>query len=147
MLPASGTVGDQITVNGTGLVGVDTVIFTDSAAATATAVFTPVSDTQLVATVPGGLATGAGKVTPPDSAENGPRCRLLPAHQAAPSAPGKLGRPAKAWEPTCSSKVLWAAASHVGQVNVGIRAVAFVDGAGGTRVPTTLLNPRVVRRW
>ncbi|MEW1750033.1 IPT/TIG domain-containing protein [Streptomyces angustmyceticus] len=63
VLPTSGTAGDQITVNGTGFVGVDTVTFTDSAAATATAVFTPVSDTQLVATVPGGLATGAGTIT------------------------------------------------------------------------------------
>ncbi|MFJ9469779.1 IPT/TIG domain-containing protein [Streptomyces caniferus] len=63
VLPTSGTTGDQITVNGTGFVGVDTVTFTDSAAATATAVFTPVSDTQLVATVPGGLATGAGSIT------------------------------------------------------------------------------------
>lgn len=63
VLPASGTAGDQITVNGTGFVNVDTVTFTDSAAATATAVFTPISDTQLVATVPGGLATGAGSIT------------------------------------------------------------------------------------
>ncbi|MFD5393301.1 IPT/TIG domain-containing protein [Streptomyces sp. NPDC127097] len=63
VLPTSGTGGDQITVNGTGFVGVDTVTFTDSAAATATAVFTPVSDTQLVATVPGGLAAGAGTIT------------------------------------------------------------------------------------
>lgn len=63
LVPTSGTTGDQITVNGTGFVGVDTVTFTDSAAATATAVFTPVSDTQLVATVPGGLATGAGSIT------------------------------------------------------------------------------------
>ncbi|MFH9355141.1 IPT/TIG domain-containing protein [Kitasatospora sp. NPDC017646] len=63
VLPASGTAGDQITVNGTGFVDVDTVTFTDSAAATATAVFTPISDTQLVATVPGGLATGVGSIT------------------------------------------------------------------------------------
>lgn len=61
--PTSGTAGDSITVNGTAFVGVDTVTFTDSAAATATAVFTPVSDTQLVATVPAGLATGAGTIT------------------------------------------------------------------------------------
>ncbi|MEU9497308.1 IPT/TIG domain-containing protein [Streptomyces sp. NPDC048196] len=63
VLPASGTAGDEITVNGTGFVSVDTVTFTDSAAATATAVFTPVSDTQLVVTVPGGLAAGAGSIT------------------------------------------------------------------------------------
>ncbi|WP_336054343.1 IPT/TIG domain-containing protein [Streptomyces sp. CA2R101] len=63
VLPTSGTAGDQITVNGTGFVGVDTVTFTDSAAATATAVFTPVGAGQLVATVPGGLATGAGTIT------------------------------------------------------------------------------------
>jgi hypothetical protein len=63
VLPTSGTTGDQITVNGTGFVNVDTVTFTDSATATATAVFTPISDTQLVATVPGGLATGAGTIT------------------------------------------------------------------------------------
>ncbi|MFE2023911.1 IPT/TIG domain-containing protein, partial [Streptomyces hygroscopicus] len=63
VVPATGTAGDQITINGTGLVNVDTVTFTDSAAATATAVFTPISATQLVATVPGGLATGAGTIT------------------------------------------------------------------------------------
>ncbi|MFI5775283.1 IPT/TIG domain-containing protein [Streptomyces sp. NPDC051658] len=63
VLPTSGTAGDQITVNGTGFVNVDTVTFTDSATATATAVFTPISDTQLAATVPGGLATGAGTIT------------------------------------------------------------------------------------
>ncbi|WP_078871770.1 IPT/TIG domain-containing protein [Streptomyces sp. NRRL S-337] len=63
VLPTSGTAGDEITVTGTGFVGVDTVTFTDSAAATATAVFTPVSATQLVVTVPGGLATGAGSIT------------------------------------------------------------------------------------
>ncbi|MGA6157215.1 IPT/TIG domain-containing protein [Stenotrophomonas sp. NPDC087984] len=61
--PATGTAGDQITITGTGFVNVDTVTFTDSAAATATAVFTPISATQLVATVPGGLATGAGTIT------------------------------------------------------------------------------------
>ncbi|MFF4279875.1 IPT/TIG domain-containing protein [Streptomyces kronopolitis] len=61
VLPTSGTAGDQITVNGTGFVGVDSVTFTDSA--TATAVFSPVSGTQLVATVPGGLAAGAGTIT------------------------------------------------------------------------------------
>ncbi|MFI2184098.1 IPT/TIG domain-containing protein [Streptomyces sioyaensis] len=63
VLPTSGTAGDDIVVDGTGFVGVDTVTFTDSAAATATAVFTPVSGTQLVATVPAGLATGAGTIT------------------------------------------------------------------------------------
>ncbi|WP_406011787.1 IPT/TIG domain-containing protein [Streptomyces sp. NBC_00984] len=63
VLPTSGTAGDQITVNGTGFVNVDTVTFTDSATATATAVFAPISDTQLAATVPGGLATGAGTIT------------------------------------------------------------------------------------
>ncbi|GLV74804.1 IPT/TIG domain-containing protein [Streptomyces hygroscopicus] len=63
VVPATGTAGDQVTINGTGFVNVDTVTFTDSAAATATAVFTPISDTQLVATVPGGLATGAGTIT------------------------------------------------------------------------------------
>ncbi|MDP9611140.1 MULTISPECIES: IPT/TIG domain-containing protein [Streptomyces] len=63
VVPATGTAGDQITINGTGFVNVDTVTFTDSAAATATAVFTPISATQLVATVPGGLATGAGTIT------------------------------------------------------------------------------------
>ncbi|GHJ39551.1 IPT/TIG domain-containing protein [Streptomyces sp. TS71-3] len=62
-VPTSGTEGDDIVINGTGFVGVDTVTFTDSGAATATAVFTPVSETQLVATVPGGLATGAGTIT------------------------------------------------------------------------------------
>ncbi|MET7763646.1 IPT/TIG domain-containing protein [Streptomyces sp. NPDC005393] len=61
--PTSGTAGDTITINGTCFVGVDTVTFTDSAAATATAVFTPVGDTQLTADVPGGLATGAGTIT------------------------------------------------------------------------------------
>ncbi|MFJ2202881.1 IPT/TIG domain-containing protein [Streptomyces violaceusniger] len=35
--PTSGTAEDEITINGTGLVNVDTVTFTDSAAATATA--------------------------------------------------------------------------------------------------------------
>ena len=63
VLPTSGTVGDLITVNGADLVGVDTVTFTDSAAATATAVFTPIDDTQLVATVPSGLALGLGSIT------------------------------------------------------------------------------------
>ncbi|MFD6231308.1 IPT/TIG domain-containing protein [Streptomyces sp. NPDC060232] len=63
VLPTSGTEGEEITVTGTDFVGVDTVTFTDSTAATATAVFTPVSDTQLVATVPSGLATGAGSIT------------------------------------------------------------------------------------
>lgn len=63
VLPTSGTAGDEITITGTDFVGVDTVTFTDSAAATATAVFTPVSNTQLVATVPGGLAVGAGSIT------------------------------------------------------------------------------------
>ncbi|MFI2186663.1 IPT/TIG domain-containing protein [Streptomyces sioyaensis] len=63
VLPTSGTAGDQITVNGTNFVGVITVTFTDSTAATATAVFAPVSDTQLVATVPPGLATGLGSIT------------------------------------------------------------------------------------
>ncbi|MFI9077570.1 IPT/TIG domain-containing protein [Streptomyces sioyaensis] len=63
VLPTSGTAGDQITINGTGFVGVDTVTFTDSLAATATAVPSPVSATQLVATVPGGLATGVGSIT------------------------------------------------------------------------------------
>ncbi|MEU2675249.1 IPT/TIG domain-containing protein [Streptomyces sp. NPDC007164] len=63
VLPTSGTAGDQITVNGTGFVNVDTVTFTDSATATAAAVFTPISDTQLAATVPGGLAIGAGTIT------------------------------------------------------------------------------------
>ncbi|MFF7350706.1 MULTISPECIES: IPT/TIG domain-containing protein [Streptomyces] len=63
VVPATGTDGDQITINGTGFVNVDTVTFTDSAAATATAVFTPISDTLLVATVPAGLATGAGTIT------------------------------------------------------------------------------------
>ncbi|WP_413252359.1 hypothetical protein [Streptomyces lydicus] len=52
-----------MTVTGTGFVGVDTVTFTDSGAATATAVFTPISATQLVATVPAGLATGVGSIT------------------------------------------------------------------------------------
>ncbi|MBP8533837.1 IPT/TIG domain-containing protein [Streptomyces sp. MK37H] len=61
--PATGTAGDQVTITGTNFVGVGTVTFTDSAAATATAVFTPISPTQLVATVPGGLATGAGTIT------------------------------------------------------------------------------------
>jgi IPT/TIG domain len=63
VLPTSGTAGDEITVTGTGFVGVDTVTFTDSTAATATAVFTPISDTQLVATVPAGLVAGAGTIT------------------------------------------------------------------------------------
>ncbi|MFI0905202.1 IPT/TIG domain-containing protein [Streptomyces sioyaensis] len=63
VLPTSGTALNQITINGTGFVGVDTVTFTDSAAATATAVFTPVSSTQLVATVPAGLALGLGSIT------------------------------------------------------------------------------------
>ncbi|AQW56219.1 IPT/TIG domain-containing protein [Streptomyces violaceusniger] len=35
--PTSGTAGDEITINGTGLVNVDTVTFTDSATATAAA--------------------------------------------------------------------------------------------------------------
>ncbi|QLH21384.1 IPT/TIG domain-containing protein [Streptomyces sp. Rer75] len=61
--PATGTAGDDVTITGTSFIGVDTVTFTDSAAATATAVFTPISDTQLVATVPGGLAAGAGTIT------------------------------------------------------------------------------------
>ncbi|MEV7472007.1 IPT/TIG domain-containing protein [Streptomyces kronopolitis] len=63
VLPTSGTAGDEITVNGTSFVGIDAVTFADSAAATATAVFTAMSGTQLVATVPGGLATGAGSIT------------------------------------------------------------------------------------
>ncbi|MFF7234616.1 IPT/TIG domain-containing protein [Streptomyces sioyaensis] len=63
VLPTSGTAGDQITVNGTDFVGVDTVTFTDSATATATAVFSPISGTQLVAIVPSGLAAGAGTIT------------------------------------------------------------------------------------
>ncbi|GHJ26705.1 hypothetical protein TPA0910_11380 [Streptomyces hygroscopicus subsp. sporocinereus] len=63
VVPATGTAGDQITINGTGFVNVDTVTFTDSAAATATAVFTPISASQLVATGAGGLATGAGTIT------------------------------------------------------------------------------------
>jgi len=62
-VPVTGTAGDSVTINGTGFVGVDTVTFTDIAAATATAVFTPISTTQLVATVPGGLAAGAGTIT------------------------------------------------------------------------------------
>ncbi|MFE2443959.1 IPT/TIG domain-containing protein [Streptomyces melanosporofaciens] len=61
--PTTGTEGDLITVTGTGFVNVDTVTFTDSAAATVTADFTPISGTQLVATVPAGLATGAGTIT------------------------------------------------------------------------------------
>lgn len=61
--PTTGTAGDTVVINGTCFVGVDTVTFTDSAAATATAVFTPVGDTQLTAIVPGGLATGAGTIT------------------------------------------------------------------------------------
>jgi hypothetical protein len=63
VVPATGTAGDSVTINGTSFVGVDTVTFTDNAAATATAVFTPISSTQLVATVPAGLATGAGTIT------------------------------------------------------------------------------------
>ncbi|MFJ2201458.1 IPT/TIG domain-containing protein [Streptomyces violaceusniger] len=39
--PTTGTAGESVTINGTGFVGVDTVTFTDSAAATALAVFTP----------------------------------------------------------------------------------------------------------
>ncbi|MGW2329568.1 IPT/TIG domain-containing protein [Streptomyces sp. NPDC001700] len=61
--PTSGTAGDSIVVNGTSFIGVDTVTFTDSADDTATAVFTPIGDDQLVAIVPGGLATGAGTIT------------------------------------------------------------------------------------
>ncbi|WAP55072.1 IPT/TIG domain-containing protein [Streptomyces sp. S465] len=61
--PTTGTAGDTITITGTGFVNVANVTFTDSAAATATAVFTPISDTQLVATVPAGLALGAGTIT------------------------------------------------------------------------------------
>ncbi|MEE4599160.1 IPT/TIG domain-containing protein [Streptomyces sp. DSM 41524] len=52
MVPPTGTAGDQITIIGTAFVNVDTV--------TAIAVFTPVNDTQLIATVPGGLITGTG---------------------------------------------------------------------------------------
>ncbi|MEU1802697.1 IPT/TIG domain-containing protein [Streptomyces sp. NPDC019937] len=63
VVPATGTAGDDVTINGTSFVGVDTVTFTDSTAATATAVFTPFSSTQLVATVPAGLTPGAGTVT------------------------------------------------------------------------------------
>ncbi|MFD7505021.1 IPT/TIG domain-containing protein [Streptomyces sp. NPDC059850] len=61
--PTSGTAGDSIVINGTSFIGVDTVTFTDSADDTATAVFTPIGDDQLVAIVPGGLATGAGTIT------------------------------------------------------------------------------------
>ncbi|MFF3748741.1 IPT/TIG domain-containing protein [Streptomyces kronopolitis] len=63
VLPTSGTGGDEVTINGTAFVGVDTVTFTDSLGATATAVFSPLSETQVVATVPGGLAAGVGSIT------------------------------------------------------------------------------------
>ncbi|MEV8062951.1 IPT/TIG domain-containing protein [Streptomyces antimycoticus] len=50
VVPPTGTTEDQITIIGTGFVNVGTAI----------AVFTPVNDTQLIATVPGGLITGTG---------------------------------------------------------------------------------------
>jgi 6-phosphogluconolactonase (cycloisomerase 2 family) len=52
--PASGAVGKQVTINGTGFIGATAVKFTNNM----TAAFTVNNDTQITATVPNGAVTG-----------------------------------------------------------------------------------------
>jgi parallel beta-helix repeat protein len=58
--PTSGLAGVSVTINGSGFTGATSVAFNGTSAA-----FTPVSDSQLTATVPGGATSGAITVTTP----------------------------------------------------------------------------------
>src|SRR5262249_17294747 len=60
--PISGTVGSQVTINGSGFTGVNAVRFNNNVNAN----FTVNSDTQIVATVPAGAVTGPLTISKPN---------------------------------------------------------------------------------
>jgi uncharacterized repeat protein (TIGR01451 family) len=63
--PTSGTAGTTVTINGTNLTGVTDVAFNGTLA-----VFTPISTSQITATVPDGATTGPIEVTTPGGTVN-----------------------------------------------------------------------------
>ena len=152
--PLSGPVGTSVTITGTNLTGATTVKFNGVSAA-----FTPISSTQLSATVPAGATTGPISVTTPGGTAAGatsfsvpPTVSIIATSPIATETAPKTGTSLASRTPSSSAALTVFYSSTGRTATPGVDYVALpgsatiAAGASSVTIPVTLIGDSVFER-